>query len=63
MKGRIIGWVKFILLVLSMTLGFWISYAFVWYAVGLPLKDWALWMLLAIAGLTEYGYCRWINEG
>ncbi len=62
MKDNIVNGLKIIVLLLAMIMGFWIIYAFVWYAVGLPLTDWALWLLLAIAGLTEYGYCRWIRE-
>ena len=62
MKENIVNWLKVVVLVSAMTMGFWIIYAFVWDAVGLPLTNWALWLLLAVAGLTEYGYSRWIRE-
>lgn len=52
---------KLFLLFFMMTEGFWISYCFVWYWVGLPLTNWALWLLLGIAALSEYGYYRWIS--
>ena len=57
-----INWLKVFILLFAMTMGFFLAYAFIWHIVGLPLTDWALWLLLAIAGLTEYGYYRWIRE-
>lgn len=63
MKENIINALKIWVLLLAVIMGFWTIYAFVWYTVGLPLTNWAVWLLLAVAGLTEYGYYRWISEG
>ena len=62
MRDNIINGLKLSVLLLAMTTGFWFIYVFVWYAVGLPLTNLALWLILAVAGLTEYGYFRWIRE-
>lgn len=65
MKEKItalLNWLKVFVLLFSMTMGFYFIYAFIWYIVGLPLTNWALWLLVGIAGLTEYGYYRWIRE-
>lgn len=59
---RLLDWLKVFVLLFAMTMGFYLIYTFAWYIVGLPLTNWALWLLLAMAGLTEYGYCRWIRE-
>lgn len=62
MKDNIINFLKVFLLVFSMTMGFYLIYAYIWFIVGLPLTNWAMWLLSAVAGLTEYGYYRWIRE-
>jgi hypothetical protein len=59
---EIIGWMRFILLVISMTLGFWLAYALVWQAFELPLESWSLWLLLAAAGRTEWAYIKSLRE-
>lgn len=62
LKENISNIIKLFLLFFMMICGFWISYCFVWYAVGLPLTNWALWLLLCAALFSEYGYYRWIRE-
>ena len=63
MKDNIINALKIFLFLFVMTMGFYLIYAYIWFIVGLPLSNWALLLLLAVAGLTEYGYFRWICEG
>ncbi len=62
MKEKIVNIIKLFLLVFIMIQGFFISYAFVWFAVGLPQENWALWLLYALAALSECGYIKWIKE-
>lgn len=62
-KENIANFIKLFLLVYMMVNGFFITYSFVWAAFGLPITKWALALLYALAGLSEYGYYRWIREG
>ena len=62
MKERIIGFLKVWILIIAMSMGFYLFYCSIWYAVGLPLTNWALWILVGLAALTEYGYYLWIRE-
>lgn len=57
-KENILNFIKLFLLLVMMVNGFFFVYALIWFAVGLPQENWAIWVLYAIAGLTEYGYCR-----
>ena len=43
-----------------LTMGFWVIYGVVWLLLGLPETNWALWMLLAFAVVSEYFYVRWM---
>ena len=63
MKDKVINFFKFFLLIFVMTMGFFMIYALAWFVIGLPQTDWAIALLFAIAGLSEYGYYRWIREG
>lgn len=63
MKDKIINFLKFFLLIFVMTMGFFLIYGLAWFAIGLPQTDWAIYSLFALAGLSEYGYYRWIREG
>ena len=60
-ENIIIEILKLFILLFSMIMGFFLTYALIWFAVGLPQTDWALLLLLAVACLTEYGYYRWIR--
>lgn len=55
------GYIKLFLLITVMTVGFWFIYALIWYTCGLSLSDSAMWFLMALAGLTEYGYIQWVK--
>ena len=59
---NILAWIKVFLLFYMMTFGFWINYAIVWAAFGLPLETWSLLVLLVPAGLSMYGYFKWLQE-
>lgn len=61
-KQNISDFFKFIILVGAMTAGFWIIFAFIWFAVGFPQTGWALYLLLAIAFLVEVLYVWWLEN-
>jgi hypothetical protein len=56
-KEMLIDTIKFLILVVVMTIGFWTLYKMAWTAVGLPEPGWYSWALLGLAGYTEYCYC------
>lgn len=61
MKDKIVDFLKVFLLMFSMVMGFFFIYAFAWFALDLPVTQWAMLLLLALALLSEYGYYRWIR--
>jgi hypothetical protein len=62
MNDKIIDFIKFFLLLFTMVMGFFFIYAFVWFAIGLPITQWTTVLLIALAMLSVYGYYRWIEE-
>lgn len=54
-------YIKIFLLFFMMTLGFVLAYMCIWIALGWPQTTWAICVICAAAGLTEYGYYRWIK--
>ena len=61
-KETIVNFIKIVLLLTMMTNGFFLTYALIWFAVGLPQTNWAILILYVLAGLTEYGYYRLLRE-
>lgn len=61
-KERIVNSIKFWLFTIMMSLGFWISYTFIWYSFGLPVANWSLWILYALATATECLYVWWVSR-
>ena len=53
---------KLVLLILMMTLGFFISYAFILYAFNIELTDLILWLCFFVACLSEVGFIKWISN-
>jgi hypothetical protein len=53
---------KVALLFAMMTLGFFISFAFVLFALGVTLTNFVLALLFVAACLSELGYIRWISN-
>lgn len=60
MKEKIIGLVKLFLLVFMMTMGFFLTYSLIWCAFGLDLTNLTMWIIFALACLSEFGYIKWI---
>lgn len=61
-KKMIANFVKVLLFFLMMIFGFFFVYCAAWHLVGLPMTVWMVWICLALAGLSEFGYCVWIME-
>lgn len=53
---------KVAILLIMMTLGFFLTYALIWCAMGGSVTNWMMVTCGALAALTEYGYCRWLQE-
>jgi hypothetical protein len=53
---------KLILLIIMMTLGFYVSYAFILYSCNLELTGVALWFCFFMACLSETVFIRWISN-
>ena len=60
-KQQFIEYVKLGILILFMTLGFWFVYTLIWFVVGLPQNNWALWATFALSCASEYGYLKWLG--
>ena len=54
--------IKYILLVIMMTLGFFYVYSLIWTALGLAMSIGAIILLVMLAIVSEYGYIHWIME-
>ena len=61
-KTVLIDLLKFLILVIVMTVGFWAIYKWAWVSVGLPETTWHEWALLGLAGYSEYCYCCLISD-
>jgi hypothetical protein len=61
-KETIINYIKFHMLAILMSIGFWFVYTLIWFGVGLPQTDWALLVTLVLAFISEYIYIRWVTK-
>lgn len=61
-KERISDILKFIILTFVGSMGFWFIYMIIWFAVGLPQTNWAMWVLLALALGSEWLYVKWLEN-
>lgn len=55
------AWLKIVLFLLMMAIGFLSVYSMIWIWIGLPVTWWSALLLAALAGLTEFGYYKWID--
>lgn len=62
LKENISNAIKFILFSLLMIEGWWLSYALIWFVIGLPLVDWAFGLLFGLAIVSELLYIKWISN-
>jgi hypothetical protein len=61
-KEPMIKSLKFTILTVTMTSGFWVIFAFAWCALGGPLTNWALWLLFCLAGIVMVLYMKWLDK-
>lgn len=48
-------------LVLNMfCVGFFFTYAVIWFLIDLPIMWWATWVLIALALLSTFGLVKWV---
>lgn len=60
---RIADVIKMFLLIATSTNGFFFIYAMIWGEVGLPIENWSLLVLFALACLSFLGLKWWIVRG
>jgi hypothetical protein len=62
-KEDIIGGVQFFITLYTMVVGFWHTYLWIWYKLGLPLEWWSICGAMLLALLSMFGFYRWVaNE-
>lgn len=61
MKEKIDNFMRLFVLMSMMVMGFFFTYALVWFTIGLPLTTWARILLIALSCLSEFGYIEWIS--
>lgn len=62
LKNNWSGLLKFGLLTYMMTMGLNLTYILIWVSIGLPQEDWALWLIGALAVVTELAYLEWVKR-
>ena len=62
MKNKINNFMKLFVLVFTMTMGFFFTYAFVWFAFDLPVTKWVTLLFFALAASSMFGYYMWVRE-
>ena len=60
MKDKIIGLLKFFLLVFVMFMGFFSTYAIVWVKIGFPVDWGASLIVFSLSLLSIWGYVKWL---
>lgn len=61
-KEHISDIIKFIICTFTGVMGFWLIYMIIWFAVGLPQSNWAIWLLLALAFGSERLFIEWLQN-
>lgn len=61
-KKEIISGIQFFLIMYSMVMGFYFTYASIWYKIGLPVKWWTLFGATLLALASVFGVCQWIQK-
>lgn len=62
MKDRIIDTIKFFLLLYTMSMGFFLTYAFLFALIGFELTNSLMWISVGLALLSELAYVHWVIE-
>lgn len=62
MKGKIDTALKVFVMVFTMLMGVFFTYAFVWFLLDLPAETWAIVLLFLLAVLSMLGFIFWIKH-
>lgn len=60
MKEKIADCFKFMIFFIVTIVGFFTIYAVTWVQFGLPINKWASLIVVALTGLSEWGYIKWL---
>ena len=61
-REEIVNYIKFIIFLLVTLIGFFTIYAMIWVCVGSPVNWLASLIIVAISGLSEWGYVSWLTH-
>ena len=61
-KTEIIGGLQFFISVYMMIMGFWFTYLWIWFKVGLPIEWYSVLTTMVLALLSVGGLFHWISE-
>jgi uncharacterized membrane protein len=61
-KKEIIGGVQFFLITQMMVQGFWFTFLWIWFVVGLPIEWRALLITILLALLSAFGLYQWVTK-
>ena len=59
-KEKLGAIIKLFLVCFTSTNGFWLSYLFLWWLIGLPMTWWASVITVVLGGLSASGLFHWI---
>jgi hypothetical protein len=59
-REEVVNALKFTIFIVTTLLGFWVGFAFIWIAVGLPQTNWALWLLFGLALGCDWLFAKWL---
>lgn len=61
-RDRIINIIRFIIFTVVMLVGFWAVYVVLWKALGFPVTNTAMWVLLIQAVISETMFIKWFSK-
>lgn len=61
-RDRIINIIRFIIFTVVMLVGFWAVYVVLWKALGFPVTNTAMWVLLIQAIISETMFIKWFSK-
>ena len=59
-REKIENYIKFIIFLLLTLIGFFTIYAMIWVFIGFPINRFATLIVVAVSGLSEWGYVSWL---
>ena len=61
-KENIVNAIKFFILAAMMLQGTFLTFVLIGVGIGLPLTTWTLLLLCALAGISVFGYFKWLER-